>query len=77
VHVPLRGRQVLMAGKLLNRASRRAPHRQVRPERVPQDVNPRPHVSRASDARLHHLLGHGRAATVENHALTPEVTMLV
>ena len=47
---------------------------------MPQDVNPRPHLSRpsrASDARLHHLLCHGRAVTVENYALTPEVTMLL
>ena len=40
VHVPLRGRQVLMPGKLLNRARRRTLHCQVRTERVPQDVNP-------------------------------------
>ena len=39
VHVALRRRQVRMSGELLNRSCRRALHRQVRTERVPQDVD--------------------------------------
>ena len=35
VHVPLRRPQVLVAGEFLNRARRRAAHREVRTERMP------------------------------------------
>ena len=44
MHLPLRRRQVLMSGKLLNRSRWGSPHRQVRTERVPQDVNSVPHA---------------------------------
>ena len=40
VHVPLGHRQILVPRQLLNRPGRRPPHRQVRTERVPQDVHP-------------------------------------
>ena len=39
MHVPLRRRQILMPRQLLNGPRRRAPHRQVRTERVSQDVH--------------------------------------
>ena len=39
VDVGLRRAQVLVPGELLNRARRRAPHRQMRAERVTQDVH--------------------------------------
>jgi len=39
VHVPLRRREILMTGELLDCPRRRATHRQMRTERVPQDVN--------------------------------------
>ena len=56
VHVPLRRRQVLMPGQLLNRPRRRAPHRQVRTERVPQDVNARAsRCARRAARRTMHL----------------------
>ena len=60
VHVALRRRQVLMSGQLLNRPRWGSTHRQVRTERVPQDVNARLNfrAAAASVARhLHHLLG--------------------
>jgi hypothetical protein len=44
MHVSLRRRQVLMTRQLLNRPCRRASHRQVRAERVAEDVNARPDV---------------------------------
>ena len=39
VHVALRRRQVRMTSELLDRSRRRALHRQVRTERVPQDMH--------------------------------------
>ncbi len=44
VHVPLRRLQVLMPGQFLDGPRQRSTHRQMRTERVPQDVNPRPHA---------------------------------
>jgi hypothetical protein len=38
VHVAERGLEVLVAGELLDRYRRRASHREVRAERVPQEV---------------------------------------
>ena len=40
VHVALRGREIRVPRELLDGARRRASHRQVRTERVPQDVGP-------------------------------------
>lgn len=48
VHVALRRFQVLMPGQFLNGSRRRSTHRQVRAERVAQDVDARP-GSRALD----------------------------
>jgi hypothetical protein len=39
VHVPLRRREILVAGELLNGSGRRAAHRQMRTERVPQPMH--------------------------------------
>ena len=39
MHVPLRRRQILMPGQFLNRPSGAAAHRQVRAERVSQNVH--------------------------------------
>jgi hypothetical protein len=36
VHIALRRAELLMASEFLNRSHRRAPHRQMRTERVPQ-----------------------------------------
>ena len=57
VHVPLRRHQVLVSGQELDGAHRRAPHRQVRAERVTESVRPmRRHVR---DARhLGQEVGH-------------------
>jgi len=41
VHVPLRRGEIAVARQLLNRRYGRAPHRQMRTERVPQNVRPR------------------------------------
>jgi len=38
VHVPLRRREILMSGQFLNRSCRRAAHRQMRTERVPEHM---------------------------------------
>jgi len=38
VHVPERRREILVAGKLLDRLRRGSAHREMRTERVPQDV---------------------------------------
>jgi hypothetical protein len=40
VHVPLRCRQILMPGEFLNRPRRRAAHREMRAERMPQPMYP-------------------------------------
>jgi hypothetical protein len=48
VHVPLRRDQILMPGELLNRPRRRAPHREMRAERVPQSM----HTARAERGAL-------------------------
>ena len=40
VHVPLRRRQVLVPRQLLNRTSRRSPHREMRAERATEHVRP-------------------------------------
>jgi len=55
VHVPLRRPEILMAGEFLNRPSRSAAHREVRTERVPKDMQSRPHVRSSRDASHHHL----------------------
>jgi hypothetical protein len=39
MHVPLRRREILMAGEFLNRPRRRSSHRQMRTECVPQPMN--------------------------------------
>jgi hypothetical protein len=39
VHVPLRRREILMPRELLNRAAWRAPHREMRTERVAQSMH--------------------------------------
>ena len=41
MHVPLRRAEVAMAGEFLHRSRRRAAHREVRAERVSQDVRSR------------------------------------
>ena len=67
MHVPLRRRQIPMAGRLLNRPCRRAAHRQMRTERVTEhvrsvveearflrrssDVPPEPHLQSAAIRR--------------------------
>jgi hypothetical protein len=38
VHVPLRHPQLAVTGEFLDRFDGRSPHREVRAERVPQDV---------------------------------------
>ena len=78
VHVPLRRRQVLVAGEFLNRPRRRAAHRQVRTERVPQDVNAL--ASRAPAARrvapgLHDLLRQRRAVALAEHPRSAQMPM--
>ena len=59
VHVPLGGRDVLMSCKLLNRFDSLVAQREMRTERVPQDVNADVSKSRsarcASDTIRHHL----------------------
>jgi hypothetical protein len=62
VHVALRGREVLMTRELLDGPRRRAAHRQVRTERVTQDVNSRFDV-RASGGPPHQLMGAVSAQT--------------
>ena len=61
VHVALRHRQVGVSSELLNRSRRRAAHRQVRAERVTEDVHPvvrQPRLSPSSlRPRLHDLPG--------------------
>ena len=44
VHAPLRRREVLMPRQFLNGPRGRSAHRQVRAERVPEDVHPRPRM---------------------------------
>jgi len=39
VHVPLRRPEILMTREFLNRSCQRATHRQMRAERVPEDVH--------------------------------------
>ncbi|HMF99477.1 MAG TPA: hypothetical protein VKE96_34490 [Vicinamibacterales bacterium] len=40
MHVPLRRLEIGVTGEFLNRPRRRASHREMRTERVPQNVNP-------------------------------------
>jgi len=55
VHVALRRAQVLVSGQLLDGSCRRPTRRQVRTERVPQDVNPRLHIRPSGGPPHQHL----------------------
>lgn len=57
VHVPLRRPEILMAGEFLDGRRRCAAHRQVRTERVAEDVNSR-FDARSSGGPPHQDLGH-------------------
>ena len=65
VHVALRRGQVLVSGQFLNGPRRRPTHRQVRTERVPQDVHPALRYSgpprRSSHQLTHDLMGERHA----------------
>ena len=63
VHVPLRHRKILMPYEFLNGARRCATHRQMRTERVTEDVHPFMHIrppSRSLHPVLHLLPGQRR-----------------
>jgi hypothetical protein len=49
VHVPLRRREIHVAGEILNRSRRRTAHREVRTERVPQSMHAALRELRTSD----------------------------
>ena len=75
VHVPLR-RQVLVPGELLNRSRWRFPHRQMRAERVTQDVNTWFHLSSPGDSsnrHLHDLLRERLTRLIADHARPSEM----
>jgi hypothetical protein len=52
VQVPLRHAQLPANGELLDRSRRRSPHRQVRAERVTQDVQPREYTESTRDRHV-------------------------
>jgi len=58
VHVPLSRREILMASQFLNRPRRRSPHRQMRAERVTQDVHPQPFHACPPLSPPHAILNH-------------------
>jgi len=80
VHVPLRRREILMARELLNRAGRRAPHREMRTEGVPQSVHAVLCNLRASRRAFHTVLDdvrrHRRAIRLTQHALRSQVPVV-
>ena len=55
MHVPLRCREIHVPGQILNRARWRAPHGEMRTERVPQSVHARFHI-RPTRRPLHVIL---------------------
>ena len=71
VHVALRRAQVLVSGQFLDGPRRRSTHRQVRAERVPQDVNPWPYVRPSGgppDHDLDDLLRERRSRSIAEHS---------
>jgi hypothetical protein len=69
VHTPLRGRNVLMAGPLLNRPCRRTLHRQVRTEGVPQDMHSRLDTHLPGDPSHSFAIRNGLLLRRDLHAL--------
>ena len=80
VHVPLRHAQFPMSGELQNRSWRCSAHRQVRAERVTQDVYPLLRQLRSArrpqHAILHHLPSQWPADVLAQHVRTPQMPMV-
>ena len=76
LHIALRHRQFLVPRQLLNRFAWRALHRQVRTERVTQDVHARRHTSephRSSNARPGRLTTHRPSIVLADHPWPSEM----
>ena len=80
MHVPLRGHEILMARKALNRPRRCAPHRQMRTERVPQAMYTVLRNLCAScrplDVMLHYVRRHRRSIRLTQHAVGSQMPVL-
>ncbi len=79
MHIPLSRHQILVASQLLNGRRRRAAHRQMRTEGVPQHVDTLVLEARSpgrpTNQTLHNFLRQGPAVPLAEHPLTAEMPM--